>query len=66
MNYSERPIPETLPLTGKAGINKQNWKKLLSETLRKLEIIPDDWTGEISIGLQNGGIVFVRKSETLK
>jgi len=43
-----------------------NWKKLLSEALKKLEIIPDDWTGEIIIGLQNGGIVFVRKSETLK
>ncbi|HBH62717.1 MAG TPA: hypothetical protein DDX85_13470 [Nitrospiraceae bacterium] len=66
MNYSERPVPVTLPLTGKAGINKQNWKRLLSETLRKLEVISDDWTGEISIGVQNGGIVFVRKSETLK
>jgi hypothetical protein len=43
-----------------------NWKKLLSEALKKLEIIPDDWTGEITVGLQNGGVVFVRKSETLK
>ncbi len=66
MNSSEREIAVTLPLLGKAGINNLNWKKLLSEALRKLEIIPNDWTGEITIGVQNGGIVFVRKSETLK
>jgi len=66
MKFSERPNAATLPLPGKAGINNPNWKKLLSEALRKLEIIPDDWTGEITIGIQNGGIVFVRKSETLK
>jgi len=66
MNSSERPVAVALPLPGKTEINNLNWKKLLSEALRKLEIIPDDWTGEIIIGLQNGGIVFVRKSETLK
>jgi len=65
MNNSERPIVVTLPQR-KAGLNSPNWKKLLSGALRKLEIIPDDWTGEITIGIQNGGIVFVRKSETLK
>jgi hypothetical protein len=66
MNLSEKPTAVTLPLRGKAGINNPNWKRLLSEALRKLEIIPDDWTGEITIGMQNGGIIFVRKSETLK
>jgi len=67
MNSSERPIAVASPLLGKAGINNLlNWKKLLSEALRKQEIIPDGWTGEITIGVQNGGIVFVRKSETLK
>ena len=65
MNNSERQIVVTLP-PRKAGANNLNWKKLLSEALRKLDIIPDGWTGEITIGLQNGGIIFVRKSETLK
>jgi len=47
MNNSERPIAITL-LQRKAGLNSPNWKKLLSEALRKLEIIPGDWTGEIN------------------
>lgn len=66
MNNPEKPIAETLPFTRKEGSNNPKWKKALSEALRKLEITPDDWTGEITIGIQNGGIVFVRKSETLK
>jgi hypothetical protein len=66
MNSSERPTAVMLPLQRKAGVNNLNWKKSLSEALRKLEIIPDGWTGEITIGMQNGGIIFVRKSETLK
>lgn len=66
MNFSERPNAVTLPLPGKAGINNPNWKRLFSEAFRKLDIIPDDWTGEITIRIQIGGIVFVRKSETLK
>jgi hypothetical protein len=66
MNNSERPLAVTLPLPRKTGTNNLNWKKSLSEALRKLEITPDDWTGEITIGVQNGGIIFVRKSETMK
>ncbi len=66
MNLSERPNAVTLPLLGKAEINDPSWKKLLSDALRKLDIVADDCTGKITIGVQKGGIVFVRKSETLK
>ncbi|MBI5664076.1 MAG: hypothetical protein HZC49_03140 [Nitrospirae bacterium] len=64
MNSSERPLAVTLPLPDRT--NNLRWKKLLAEALRKIEIVQDDWTGEITIGMQNGGIIFVRKSETLK
>jgi hypothetical protein len=43
-----------------------NWKKVLSETLKKLKIIDERWTGEITIGINEGGIRFIRRSETLK
>lgn len=41
-------------------------KKLLAEILVKLGLIPADFTGELTIGLNSGGVSFVRKSETLK
>lgn len=41
-------------------------KKLLIMVLVKLGLIPEGWTGEINIGINEGGIRFIRKSETMK
>jgi len=41
-------------------------KKLIAELLKKAGIINDKWTGEIIIGIGEGGIKFIRRSETLK
>lgn len=43
-----------------------DWKKVLAEVLKRLGLIPENWTGEITIGMTNGGVTFVRKSETIK
>lgn len=50
------------------NINKQteNWKKVLSEYLKKLKLIHNEFTGDIKIDLFNGGVGDVKKTETLK
>jgi hypothetical protein len=45
---------------------KKEWKRILVEVLKKLELIDERWTGEITIGINEGGVRFIRKSETLK
>ncbi len=42
------------------------WKKLLVDVLKRLKLISDKWTGEITIGITEGGIKFIRRSETIK
>lgn len=41
-------------------------KKIIAETLRQAGLIDETYTGEVTIGLNNGGVMFIRKSETLK
>ena len=41
-------------------------KKFIAEALKRSGLIPENWTGEITIGVNNGGVVFIRKSETVK
>lgn len=43
-----------------------SWKEVLKQALVKLGIIKDRFTGEITIGMTEGGVKFVRKSETIK
>lgn len=41
-------------------------KKTIGETFRQTGLIDETYTGEVTVGLNNGGVMFIRKSETLK
>lgn len=41
-------------------------KQVLADMLRQVRLIDETYTGEVTIGLNNGGVMFIRKSETLK
>jgi hypothetical protein len=43
-----------------------NWKKILAEALRKLGIVPENFTGKIVIDFNQGGIRSLNRSEDLK
>lgn len=43
-----------------------SWKEVLKQAFVKLGLIKERFTGEITIGMTEGGIKFVRKSETIK
>ncbi|SPQ00497.1 hypothetical protein NBG4_250029 [Candidatus Sulfobium mesophilum] len=41
-------------------------KKLIADLLKKIGIIDEHFSGELTIGFTDGSIKFIRKSETLK
>ncbi len=41
-------------------------KKIIAETFRQTGLIDESYSGEVTIGLNNGGVMFIRRSETLK
>ncbi len=41
-------------------------KKMIAETLKGTGLIDEVYTGEVTLGITAGGVVFIRKSETLK
>jgi hypothetical protein len=41
-------------------------KKILAETLKRINLVNDTYTGEVTLGLTDGGVTYIRKSETLK
>jgi len=41
-------------------------KKVLAETLKRIKLVNDTYTGEVTLGINDGGITYIRKSETLK
>lgn len=41
-------------------------KKVIAETLRQTGIINGTYTGEVTVGINEGGVMFIRKNETLK
>jgi hypothetical protein len=41
-------------------------KRTIAETFRQLGLTDETYTGEVTVGFNSGGVVFVRKSETLK
>ena len=45
---------------------ESNWKQILSDILKKIGIIPRDFTGKISINLTQGSVGDVEKIERLK
>lgn len=40
-----------------------NGKKLLASFLKKCKIISSTWTGEIRIGMNQGGVSWIKKTE---
>ncbi len=41
-------------------------KRVIAETLKQVKLIDETYTGEVTVGFNNGGVMFIRKSETLK
>jgi len=41
-------------------------KKAIADAFKRTGLIREGYTGEVTVGLTNGGIMFIRKSETLK
>ena len=45
---------------------RSSWKKILAEMLKKIGLIREDFTGKVTINLNQGGVVDVEKAERLK
>jgi len=43
-----------------------NWKKILIEVLTKIGIVGNNWSGEIVISINHGGVSWISKKETIK
>lgn len=41
-------------------------KRTIADAFRQAGIIDETYTGEVTVGINDGGITFIRKSETLK
>ncbi len=47
-------------------MDPKEMKRMIADILRQMELIKDNYTGEITIGINDGGVTYIRKSETLK
>jgi len=52
--------------TRNGSVDMKETKRVIAETLKQVNLIDDTYTGEVTVGLNNGGVMFIRKSETLK
>ena len=52
--------------TKNVSVDMKETKKVIAETLKQVKLIDETYTGEVTVGLNNGGVMFIRKSETLK
>ncbi len=43
-----------------------NWKRIISDTLRDMDIVPDGFSGKITISFKDGGISYLEKKEVFK
>ncbi|HEX9021656.1 MAG TPA: hypothetical protein VF903_10400, partial [Nitrospirota bacterium] len=58
---------EDMSTAAKKGVaDIKETKKIIAETLRQTGIIDEKYTGEVTVGINDGGVMFIRKSETLK
>ncbi len=48
------------------ALDVKETKRVIAETLKQVGLIDEAYTGEVTVGLNNGGVMFIRKSETLK
>jgi hypothetical protein len=50
----------------KKNLDVKKTKKIIADTFKQLGLTDETYTGEVTVGLNNGGVLFIRKSETLK
>jgi len=41
-------------------------KKIIADMLKRIELVGEHYTGEVTLGINDGGVTYIRKSETLK
>jgi hypothetical protein len=41
-------------------------KRIIADAFRQIGLIDETYTGEVTVGFTSGGVIFIRKSETLK
>ncbi len=41
-------------------------KRIIADTFIQIGLIDETYTGEVTVGFTSGGVIFIRKSETLK
>jgi hypothetical protein len=54
---------------GEAGPSNEEpnaWKKTVARTLIGLRIIPEKFSGELVVNFKDGGVSYLKKTETLK
>lgn len=52
--------------TNKSRKDMTTAKRIIADTFRQLGLINETYTGEVTVGFTSGGVMFLRKSETLK
>ena len=63
LHPAQRPINRRLPQQAAA---QDSWKRVVSETLGDLHIIPARFNGKVVVSFKDGGISYLEKSETFK
>lgn len=43
-----------------------DWKRIVSDTLREINVMTDDFSGKITISFKDGGISYLEKKEVFK
>lgn len=52
--------------TTNSGRDMTAAKRTIADTFRQLGLVDETYTGEVTVGFTSGGVMFIRKSETLK
>lgn len=50
----------------KGFVDLKETKRLIADTFKQTGLICESYTGEVTVGITDGGVTFIRKSETLK
>ena len=63
LHSAQRSLNRRLPQQASAP---DSWKRVLSDTLQNLHLIPDKFNGKVVVSFKDGGISYLEKSETFK
>jgi hypothetical protein len=50
----------------KNRVDVKEIKKIIADAFKQAGLIDEIYSGEVTVGINNGGVMFIRKSETLK